>query len=164
MKRERIAPGPGQESVWDYPRPPRLEPTSKHIEIYFNGEKIADTKRALRMLETSHPPVYYIHPDDIRREFLTPYNRRTWCEWKGEANYFNVEVNDRKAEGVAWYYPHPVKRYADLANHVAFYPSRMEKCLVDGEVVEAQPGDFYGGWITSDIVGPFKGTPGTMGW
>lgn len=164
MSRERIAPGPGQESVWDYPRPPRLEDSSKHIQIFFNGVAIADTHRAKRVLETSHPPVYYIPPEDIQAEYFTPTARHTFCEWKGQASYYTITVGDQTAEQAAWFYPQPTDRFADLKDYVAVYPSRMEACYVDGEKVQAQPGDFYGGWITSDVVGPFKGGSGTWGW
>ncbi|MFW6359032.1 MAG: DUF427 domain-containing protein [Chroococcales cyanobacterium] len=164
MFKKRIEPKPGQESVWDYPRPPRLEPSSKHIKILFNGEVIADTKRAQRVLETSHPPVYYIPPEDIRMEYLQSTPRHSFCEWKGTANYYTIVVGDKQAENAAWYYPNPTEQFASIKDYVAFYPSRMDACYVDGEKVEAQPGDFYGGWITSDIVGPFKGSAGTWGW
>ncbi len=157
-------PGPGQESVWDYPRPPRLEPSAHHIQVRFNGHIIADTRRALRVLETSHPPVYYIPPTDIRMEYLTKARRTSYCEWKGQAGYYTITVGDQTAPDAAWFYPTPPPDFAALAGYVAFYPSRMEACLVDDVPVEAQPGDFYGGWITPEIVGPFKGSPGTMGW
>lgn len=164
----RIAPGPGQESVWDYPRPPRVEETSKHIEIIFNGEVIADTRRAKRILETSHPPSYYIPPEDVRvKEFFKPgwSGKSFFCEWKGAANYYTIEVNGKRAENAAWFYPNPTGRqFTAIKNHIAVYPDRMDECLVDGERVTPQSGQFYGGWITKDIVGPFKGEPGTMGW
>ncbi len=160
----RIEPMPGQESVWDYPRPPRLEPTGKHIRIVFGGETLADTHRAFRVLETSHPPVYYIPLEDIRQEFITETSARSVCEWKGTASYVGVRVGDKEAEDAGWFYPNPTAAFAPITGHVAFYPSRMEACFVDDERASAQAGDFYGGWITSDIVGPFKGTPGTMGW
>jgi uncharacterized protein (DUF427 family) len=164
MISNRTEPGPGQESVWDYPRPPRVEPTTKRIRVRFNGEWIADTTRALRVLETSHPPVYYIPPEEIQMEFLTPTPRRTFCEYKGQASYYTVEANGQRADNAAWTYPNPAPGYKALRNHVAFYPSHMEACYVDDERVQAQAGDFYGGWITNDIVGPFKGGHGTMGW
>lgn len=160
----RIEPGPGQESVWDYPRPPRLEESGRHIEVRFNGVTIADTHRARRVLETSHPPVYYIPPEDIRMEFLTPTDRSSFCEFKGSARYYSITVGDQTAHNVAWFYPTPTSEFAGLRDYVAFYPSSMEACLVDDEIVQAQAGDFYGGWVTSDIVGPFKGGPGTLGW
>jgi uncharacterized protein (DUF427 family) len=161
----RIEPGPGQESVWDYPRPPRVEDCAKRIWIVFNGVTIADTRDARRILETSHPPVYYIPPKDIRMEYLFEEAGRTsFCEWKGEAGYYTVVVGDRRAPGAAWYYPNPAPGYAAIRDYVAFYPGPMDGCYVDGERVEPQPGGFYGGWITQDIVGPFKGGPGTRGW
>ena len=164
MRPQPIPPQPGQESVWDYPRPPRLEPTTKHIRIVFNGVVIADTRRAWRVLETSHPPVYYIPPEDIRMEYLQPGAGRSFCEWKGTAGYYTLAVNGRSAENVAWYYPRPTPAFAAIRNHVAFYAAPMDECTVDGERVTPQPGGFYGGWITADVVGPFKGEPGTTGW
>ncbi len=160
----RITPAPGQESVWDYPRPPRLEDSAKRIRVVLNGVTIADTQRAKRVLETSHPPVYYIPPDDIQMQYLTRVGRSTYCEWKGQAAYYTVTVGDRTAEQSAWFYPAPTPAFAGLKDYVAFYPSRMDACYVNDEQVTAQPGDFYGGWITSDIVGPFKGSAGTWGW
>ena len=159
-----ISPGPGQESVWDYPRPPRLEATSKRIEIIFNGVKIVDTQRAYRVLETSHPPVYYSPPADIEMGYLHVVAGNSWCEWKGQARYYTLAVGDKHVAKVAWYYPQPTTSFADIQNYVAFYPAPMDVCYVDGEQVRPQPGNFYGGWITSDIVGPFKGEAGTMGW
>jgi uncharacterized protein (DUF427 family) len=164
VSRERILPEPGQESVWDYPRPPRLEDTPKPIQIRFNDVIIADTQRAKRVLETSHPPSYYLPPEDIRMEYFSRTARSTFCEWKGQAAYYTITVGDQRAENVAWFYPNPTPAFASLQNYVAFYPSRMQACYVDGELVQAQPGDFYGGWITSNIVGPFKGSAGTWGW
>ena len=161
---EKIQPGPGQESVWDFPRPPRLEPTDKPVQIVFNGTTIADTHRALRVLETSHPPTYYIPLDDIREEYLLPSPGDSWCEWKGRAKYFTVRVGEKSAQSVAWFYPDPTPAFAAIKDHVAFYPAPMDACYVDGELVKPQPGGFYGGWVTSDVVGPFKGGPGSMGW
>ncbi len=164
MNRQRIEPGPGQESVWDYPRPPRLEDTPKHLQVVFNGVTIADTRRAKRVLETSHPPVYYIPPEDIRMEHLLKTSRSSFCEWKGQAGYYTIAVGERQAPDAAWFYSNPTPAFASVKDYVAFYASRMDACYVDGEKVEAQPGDFYGGWITRDIVGPFKGGAGTWGW
>ncbi len=164
MRPEPISPGPGQESVWDYPRPPRLETVDKHIRIIFNHELVADTHRAKRILETSHPPNYYIPLDDIRAEYLTPSTHATYCEWKGRANYYGLQVGDRQAQAVAWYYPKISPAYAELKGYVGFYPGPMDACYVDGEKVKPQAGNFYAGWITHDIVGPFKGDPGTWGW
>lgn len=164
MRPTPIKPAPGQESVWDYPRPPRLEDTSRHIQIYFNGILIADTRRAKRVLETSHPPVYYIPPQDIRMEYLTPGRGHSFCEWKGEAGYVDLEVNGRRVENAGWYYAHPTPGFAAIKDHIAFYAAPMDACLVDGELAGPQPGFFYGGWVTGDVVGPFKGEPGSTGW
>lgn len=159
-----IPPGPGQESVWDYPRPPRLENSSRRIRIVFNDTVIAESQRTQRVLETSHPPVYYIPPEDVQMEYFRPTLRSTFCEWKGQAAYYTLTVGDRTVENAAWYYPHPTEPFLAIANYVAVYPGKMDACYVDDERVQTQPGDFYGGWITSDIVGPFKGGQGTWGW
>jgi len=164
LKGKRIEPGPGQESVWDYPRPPRVEEVSKRIEVVFNGVKIADTVRAKRVLETSHPPVYYIPPQDVRLECLVEAAGSSFCEWKGRARYYTVVVDSRRAEKAAWSYPQPAAGYEAIRDHLAFYAGPMDACTVGGERVEPQPGGFYGGWITSKVVGPFKGEPGTRGW
>jgi uncharacterized protein (DUF427 family) len=164
MHPNRIPPQPGQESVWDYPRPPRLEDTSKHLQVVFNGVTIADTHRAKRVLETSHPPVYYIPPEDIQMQYLVKVPQTSYCEWKGQAGYYAVVVGDRRADNAAWFYPEPTPKFAAIRHYVAVYPQLMDACSVDGETVQPQPGGFYGGWITSDIVGPFKGVPGSWGW
>lgn len=164
MRPRRVEPGPGQESVWDYPRPPRVEPTDSHVVVVLGGVTIADSRRALRVLETSHPPVYYLPPEDLARGCLTATTRTSWCEFKGQATYLTISAGGRTEANAAWTYPRPLPGYEALADSVAFYPSRMDACSVDGEHVEAQPGDFYGGWVTSNIVGPFKGEPGTWGW
>lgn len=156
--------GPGEESVWNYPRPPALEPVKKTVRIVFNGQVIAETDDAWRVLETSHPPVYYLPRKDIAMEHLEEAGGGSWCEWKGRAKYWTVRVGDRTAEKVGWSYPDPTERFTDIADHIAFYAAPMDECTVGGEVVEPQPGGFYGGWITPDIKGPFKGGPGTMGW
>ena len=159
-----IVPSSGQESVWDYPRPPRLEATSHHITIEFNGVTIAESRQQWRVLETSHPPVYYIAPEDVRLEFLTPESQTSVCEWKGVARYYGLTVADRVERGVAWCYPEPTMAFMPIAHHIAFYPGRVDRCLLDGEIVRAQPGQFYGGWVTDSIVGPFKGDPGSRFW
>jgi uncharacterized protein (DUF427 family) len=155
---------PGQESVWDYPRPPRLEDSDKRIEVVFGGVTLAYTTRARRVLETSHPPVYYVPPGDVRVEHLAPSDATSFCEWKGPVRYYDVSTEGRTEERAAWFYPDPTPRFREIKDYVAFYPSKMDACWVDGEKVEAQPGDFYGSWITPDIIGPFKGGPGTRGW
>lgn len=164
MNLERVIPEPGQESVWDYPRPPRLEDSPKHIQVVFNGVVIADTHQAKRVLETSHPPVYYIPSADIQADSLLPSAQASWCEWKGHARYYTVAVGDRQAPNAAWFYPDPTPPFESMKNYVAFYPHLMEACYVNGELVQPQPGNFYGGWITSEIVGPFKGGAGSWGW
>jgi uncharacterized protein (DUF427 family) len=153
------------ESVWDYPRPPRVEPTTRRIQIVLGGETIVDTARAQRVLETSHPPVYYVPLIDVAAGVLSPAGgRTTFCEWKGIASYYDVEAGGRRVKHAAWTYPDPRPGYEAIRGAVAFYPGRMDACFVDGERAEAQAGDFYGGWITSDVVGPFKGGPGSRGW
>jgi uncharacterized protein (DUF427 family) len=154
------------ESVWDYPRPPALERSSKVIRIVFAGAVIAESTSARRVLETSHPPVYYLPVADVLAGVLQRSDRRgSFCEWKGVASYYDVIGPDgARALGAAWGYDDPSPGFRDLLDTVAFYPASMDECTVDGEVVTAQPGDFYGGWITSEIVGPFKGAPGTQGW
>lgn len=160
----RIEPAPGQESVWDYPRPPRVESTSRHIEVLFNGRTIADSRRSIRVLETGHPPTYYIPLADILPDCLVPSRGESQCEWKGRCHYYSVVVDGKKAQSMAWYYPDPSPPYSDLKDHVAFYAAPMDACYVDGALVTPQPGGYYGGWITPDIVGPFKGSPGSAGW
>ncbi|HSP38675.1 MAG TPA: DUF427 domain-containing protein [Frankiaceae bacterium] len=160
---------PTVESVWDYPRPPRLERSPALLVIELGGHQIVETTRSLRVLETSHPPVHYVPIEDVADGVLqetSPGAAASYCEWKGTASYYDAIVpgtSDVLAR-VAWHYPQPTRHYAEIAGHVAFYPSRMDRCWLDGEQVQAQAGDFYGGWITSRIVGPFKGGPGTRGW
>lgn len=156
--------GPGQESVWAYPRPPRVELTPRRVRVLLAGIVIADTTRALRVLETSHPPNYYIPRADVRLDALVPTRKVTYCEYKGHAGYFTVMAGDRREVDAAWHYPDPSPGYEPLIGHVAVYPGRMEACYVDDELVRPQPGGFYGGWITSDVVGPFKGQRGTEWW
>lgn len=159
----RTEPGPGQESVWDYPRPPRVEATTDRIRIRLGGETVVDTTDAVRVLETSHPPVYYVPRNEVHAE-LTAAPGASFCEFKGGARYLTIEAGDRREEAAVWYYPSPSPGYEALAGRVAVYPGRMDACEVAGETVQPQEGDFYGGWITSRIVGPFKGAPGTLGW
>lgn len=154
----------GQESVWDYPRPPRIEDSPATVRVVVAGVTIAQSNRAKRVLETSHPPVYYIPPEDIDTSCLVDSAHRTWCEWKGTARYFSLVVGGKSIENAAWHYPQPSQEFAELERYVAFYPGKMDACYVNDEKVQSQEGDFYGGWITSNIVGPFKGSPGTFGW
>jgi uncharacterized protein (DUF427 family) len=157
------APGEGQESVWDYPRPPRVEPTTDRVRIEFGGRTIVDTTDAVRVLETSHPPVYYVPREQVHAE-LAPAPGASFCEFKGAARYLTVAVGDHRSESAVWYYPSPAPGYEALAGRVAVYPARVDRCEVAGETVIPQEGGFYGGWITSKVVGPFKGAPGTAGW
>ncbi len=160
----RIEPGPGQESVWDYPRPPRIDPCPDRVRVELGGVVIAETTGALRVLETSQPPAFYLPPDDVALDRLEPSPTRTWCEWKGEASYFSVRAGDHLAPDAAWTYRSPRPGFEAIVDHVAFYPSRMDACWVGDERVSAGEGSFYGGWITSRVVGPFKGAPGTLHW
>ena len=150
--------------MWDYPRPPLIEPTADRIQVWIDGDCLADTTGAFRLCETSHPPVYYLPPCDIRMERLAAAPGGSFCEWKGRAHYHSYQTPSRQIAMIAWSYPTPTERFAALAGFLAFYPSKVDRAQVAGEVVTAQPGDFYGGWITSKVVGPFKGSPGTMGW
>lgn len=161
---KRKEPGPGQESVWDYPRPPAIEPVDERLRVEFNGVTIADTTDAYRILETSHPPTYYIPPEDVEMQHLEKESRTTMCEFKGRAVYYTVRVGDRQVKQAAWAYPAPTDRYAELKDHLSFYASKMDRCFVGDEEAHAQEGDFYGGWITDRVVGPFKGGAGTLGW
>ncbi len=164
MSVERVEPGPGQESVWDYPRPPRVEAVTRRVRVEFGGEVVADSVRALRVVETASPPCYYVPPDDIRLDLLDEAERVTFCEFKGRAAHFDVVAGDQRAREAAWSYRAPNRGYEQIAGFVAFYPARVDACHLDDELVRPQPGKYYGGWITDDIVGPFKGGPGTERW
>ncbi len=160
----RTLPDDDQESVWDYPRPPRVEPTSEHVVVCHRGAMLADTRSALRVLETSHPPNYYLPPDEVDLTLLVESPRKTWCEWKGEATYFDVSFDGVTVPAAAWAYRAPTSRFAAIRDHITFYPQLVQECRVDGELVSAVQGSFYGGWVTSRVAGPFKGGPGTTGW
>lgn len=159
-----IPPGPGEESVWDYPRPPRLERTAKRLRVVVDGVTVAETTSGFRVLETSHPPVYYFPPEAIAHAYVTANDRASFCEFKGRATYLDLVAGARRIRDAGWRYAAPSPPFAELRDYVAFYASRVDACYVDDERVAAQPGDFYGGWITREIVGPFKGAPGTLGW
>lgn len=163
MKPRPEQPGPGQESVWDYPRPPRIEPTSRRLEVRLGEVTIADTTRGFRVLETSHPPVYYLPAADVRQELLRPAVQQSFCEWKGRARYYDVVVPERELPQAVFQYPEPTPGAAEIAGCFSFYAGDLA-CFVDGERVTPQPGGFYSGWITADLAGPFKGGPGTWGW
>lgn len=157
-------PGPGQESVWDYPRPPRLEPEPARIRIIIDGVTIADTTRALRVLETSHPPTYYLPPEDVRTELLRPSSASSVCEWKGPASYWSFEAGERRIPELAWSYERPTAPFAAIRGYLAFYASKVDEAWVGEELATPQAGGFYGGWMTSRIAGPVKGEPGSRGW
>jgi len=165
LRRPRpISPGPGQESVWDYPRPAIAEPTSKALEVVYAGEVIARTTRGYRALETSHPPTYYFPREDVRMDLLVRNQQRTACEWKGLCSWFDVVVGDKAIPSGAWSYENPTPTFLPITEFVSFFARPMDRCTVNGEVVTPQEGEYYGGWITADVVGPFKGGPGSWGW
>ena len=153
-----------QESVWDYPRPPRLEPVSELLMVVFAGKVIAQTRQGHRVLETSHPPVYYFPRADVAEEFIVRASGSTYCEFKGRAEYWSIDVDGTRTDRAAWSYPDPALAFVEIADHLAFYASKVDACWVGDERVKPQDGNFYGGWITERIVGPFKGGPGTQGW
>jgi uncharacterized protein (DUF427 family) len=155
---------PGQESVWSYPRPPRLERATARLQVVLGGVTIAETNDAYRVLETSHPPNYYFPPGDVRADAIAPTEGASWCEFKGRASYWAVTGGNQSVARGAWSYKSPSPTFAAIRDYYAFYPGRMDACYVDGELVVPQPGDFYGGWITSRVVGPFKGGPGSRSW
>lgn len=157
-------PGPGQESVWDYPRPPRLESFAGPITIELGGEVIASTDRGWRVLETSHPPTYYLPRSAFRDSVLREAPGSSWCEWKGRARYFDLVTGTAVAAKAAWNYPDPTAGFEEISDAVAVMAAAVDRCTVNGETVTAQPGGFYGGWITSWVAGPFKGGPGSAGW
>jgi len=159
-----VEPGPGQESVWDYPRPPRVEAVDKRIKVIFAGVTIADSEKTLRVLETASPPVYYIPPNDIQKHYLEPSEHSTLCEWKGISQHWHLKVGDQTARNAAWSYPEPWRGYEAIRDAIAFYPGRVDACYIDDQLVTPQPGRYYGGWITPEITGPIKGEPGTQGW
>jgi uncharacterized protein (DUF427 family) len=153
------------ERVWDYPRPPAVVPCLQRVRVELGGEVLADSTDALRVLETSHPPTVYVPAGDVRGDLLDASGAvSTWCEFKGAARYLDATVGGRRIRGVGWTYPSPSPGYEALRDHIAFYPGRVDAAWMDDERVQAQEGDFYGGWITADLVGPFKGPPGTLGW
>lgn len=154
-------PGPGQESVWDYPRPPALDPDDRLVEVFHGETPIARSRRAIRVLETASPPSYYLPPEDVKRSLFVPVRQASFCEWKGAASYWALADDPQNAVG--WTYEQPSRRFRDIAGWFAFYPARL-RCLVDGEIVRPQGGGFYGGWVTNELVGPWKGEGGTGGW
>ncbi len=160
----RATPGPGQESVWDYPRPPRVERSEDLVQVFLGGGEIASTRRSIRVLETSHPPTYYLPRSAFMDGSVRPAAGSSYCEFKGIAAYFDLVGGSHVAARAAWTYPEPTHPYAGLIDHLAVMPGAVDRCVVAGEVVLPQVGGFYGGWITSRVAGPFKGEPGTLGW
>ena len=153
------------ERVWDYPRPPALVPCRHRVRIELGGEVLAESEQALRVLETSHPPTIYIPPSDVRTDLLRPSAARSsWCEFKGTARYLDARVGGRTVSAIGWAYAEPTAGFEALRDHIAFYPGRVDAAWMGDELVQRQVSDFYGGWITTDLVGPFKGPPGTLGW
>jgi uncharacterized protein (DUF427 family) len=152
------------EDVWTYPRPPALQPVAKTIRIVFAGATIAETNQAWRVLETSHPPVYYLPREAFAPGTLLPAPGSSFCEWKGRARYWTISAGGRKAERAGWSYPDPTPPFVAIQDYVAVYAGPMDACFVGDEQVTPQPGGFYGGWVTADLVGPFKGVPGSVGW
>ncbi len=151
------------ESVWDYPRPPAVVPCARRVRVIHDGIVIAESERAVRVLETASPPTVYVPPEDVDTELLEPTPGHTVCEWKGSASYFDVATDSSRANRAAWTYEDPKPAYAELRGWLAFYPRRVE-CYLDDERARPQAGEFYGGWVTAEIVGPLKGEPGTEGW
>jgi uncharacterized protein (DUF427 family) len=164
QKRTRIEPGPGQESVWDYPRPPAVVPTTDRIRVVHRGVTVADTVATIRVLETSQPPAFYIPRADCSADHLVAGTGRSFCEWKGPATYWSVVVDGVVVANAGWSYENPTPPFAAIRGHIAFYARLLDECWVGDEQVVANPGSFYGGWITSAVVGPFKGDPGTEFW
>ena len=156
--------GPGQESVWAYPRPPRVEPSSESVEVWVGGERIASTTRSWRVLETSHPPTYYLPREAFVDGALRPAEGSSFCEWKGLASYLDLVGGGEVAARAGWFYPQPTSGFEVIADAVAVMPGAVDRCVVDDEVVRPQEGGFYGGWVTDRVVGPFKGRPGSWGW
>lgn len=156
-------PGEGQESVWDYPRPPRLVSDSREVLVRVGSTVIAQSHRAIRVLETASPPTFYLPPDDVRTDLLRGAEGDSFCEWKGQARYWSVTLENHVIKHAAWSYDEPLAGFETIAGYLSFYPGKLE-CYVAGVRVEPQPGGLYGGWITPDVVGPFKGEPGTKGW
>ncbi len=159
-----VAPREGEESVWDYPRPPRVEPEERRVRVELEGAVLASSRRALRVLETSSPPTLYVPPSDVRVDCLVPIPGRSLCEWKGLATYWQVQLDGRTVEAIAWSYPDPFPEYAVLRNWFSFFPARADGCWLGDERVRPQPGEYYGGWVTKGVVGPFKGAPGSESW
>jgi uncharacterized protein (DUF427 family) len=155
---------PGQESVWSYPRPSVAQPVRDHLRVMLDGRVLAETSEGVRTIELSHPPSFYFPPQDVDRSMLVATGRSSFCEWKGDARYFDVLAGGRRIANAAWSYPAPSASFGIIRDFIAFYPGLMDECTVNGEIAVPQPGRFYGGWITFKVAGPFKGPPGTEYW
>ena len=153
-----------KENVWDYPRPAICQPHIGTIEVILDNKTLAKTDNAIRVIETSHPPTYYFPPEDVKKNLLNENNHRSYCEWKGKASYLDLNMNKQRVLNIAWYYSCPKKEFLLIKNFISFYASKTQKCFVNGEIVKKQDGDFYGGWITNNLTGPFKGALGTLDW
>ena len=164
VRPERIPPGPGQESVWDYPRPPRIEPVADRVRVLFGGLVVADSTSALRVLETSQAPAIYVPPSDVVMSALSRTATSSFCEWKGSATYWTLKVGVAESVDAAWSYESPTEGFEAISGHLSFYPARVDEAWIGPHRATAHPGGFYGGWITPNVVGPFKGGPGTQGW
>ena len=158
-----ISPDSGQESVWDYPRPPRIDKDDRLIIVKFKENLIAQSNRTVRILETASPPVFYIPPEDVNAEYLEKQEMESICEWKGLATYWAIIIDGIKINNAGWSYPKPFSGYEQIKDYISFYPSKLD-CFVGDEQAKPQPGGFYGGWVTSEIIGPYKGEPGTSWW
>lgn len=156
-------PGEDEESVWDYPRPPIVSPDHRLVEVHWMGQRIARTKKSVRVLETASPPTFYLPSVDVDEQFLRESTGSSFCEWKGQATYWNIELNGRSLQKAAWSYEKPNPSFRSITGYYSFYPARVN-CTVDGIRVKAQPGSFYGGWMTPEVIGPVKGEPGSSGW
>ena len=153
-----------KENVWDYPRPAICEPHKGTIEVITYNKTIAKTNNAIRVIETSHPPTYYFPPEDVAMNLLKKNNSNSFCEWKGTADYLDLHLDKIKILNIGWFYNFPKKEFQSIKNYISFYASKAEKCIVNGELVKKQEGEFYGGWITKNLIGPFKGAFGTSFW
>lgn len=159
-----VEPGPGQESVWDYPRPPAVEPEPRRVRVELGGVVLAESSRAIRVLETASAPAIYLPPEDVAMEHLEAQSEGSICEWKGPWHYWTIVVGERRVPNGAWSYPEPFAGYEAIRDYISLYPGRVDLCRLGDEDVQPQPGGFYGGWVTQEIVGPMKGEPGTGGW
>jgi uncharacterized protein (DUF427 family) len=164
MSLDHQQPTQSSECVWDYPRPPIVVPSTSHVRVVHRGVVVAESSEVLRILETSQPPTYYIPRYDVRQDLLVPSRSASLCEWKGIATYWSLRIDGHVDLDVAWGYQHPMPDFRQITGYLAFYAQRVDSCWVDGEQVETNQGSFYGGWVTSNIEGPFKGAPGTDRW